>query len=712
MGDKSGSRVDCILSAREHSCESSVLMASKHNSYFVSERILAGLVALLALLSGGTTVADDAHSVWESVRAPAPGVRDFESVSGDLTKRLVLVSPAYVDALYNYEIAVAGAVTTFKNTAEGIRVDLETAEKLAGELLVRLKIQGDTIRQRSDMNVSSPKLDGMEKGQVVVLKGVEEFVRKRAGEEAIRYVLKRLRASLCMSYGNQLLRRTCEVLAPSDSALPLVAPIEMMRGALEQDLQTLPGNLITLVEAEKLVSGPAKNYLLCGLGFGIFASSMRLEGAYDVLRQAHLAGQTAGCRALIRTNGAALTENQRNHALFLEAFEALTHRFAQYGPIMPAVIKDIINRAIPDPEEGAVALVKRTMREYQVRLRQLDLSEQTFSPPLTGVWVEKRRTLNELNHNLEERMIAASKEFSAALLLARGGLTKVVEGLLTTARARFSPYADFFTRLHNLFHDSGEEGASARAEVVVDIVVDALVLQLRQSLDVTEGAVTNTAREDIEAIKTLASSANALVKKHYRKGLIGLLTISWFPQDTEVFKALHRYGEVLVRIAEARDPSDVANIIEQTASTSSSWERKRVESLIGLGAIFGINSGVELTGGKTAGLLGVALPIGIQMATPICKKSSVELMVQIFDLGAISSARLFGDSAVEAGARVRISSVTAPGILVNLGLGDSPFVLGIGMNYAPGLREMQNGDALNAVRINVNFGVDVPLLYY
>lgn len=189
-----------------------------------------------------------------------------------------------------------------------------------------------------------------------------------------------------------------------------------------------------------------------------------------------------------------------------------------------------------------------------------------------------------------------------------------------------------------------------------------------------------------------------LASSRYATGLHHLLTAAEaaLPSGgSAVLKALVDYGLLLASLAEAQTDQEVQSILESAAAPIGSWRDYRRGGVAGfLGGLAGLSGGVEIGVGDTVAAGAPFLPIGFELGGKAFEHSSWNLLFSVVDLGALAATRLDAKDAgglgmtgtVREAPDVGFAAVFAPGVFAGIGLGESPFVLGIGAQYLPASR--------------------------
>jgi hypothetical protein len=169
-------------------------------------------------------------------------------------------------------------------------------------------------------------------------------------------------------------------------------------------------------------------------------------------------------------------------------------------------------------------------------------------------------------------------------------------------------------------------------------------------------------------------------------------------------------------IAQARGAGDVEAAFSRLVSDGPGYQGKRdgqgtywrVNGYGGVSAGFEALTEAVEGGDRVGGSLGLTLPIGIEVGTRTRGHSTSGAFIQLLDLGAIASARVFNSSAVETFPEFQFGSVVAPGVFYARGMADKPFTALYGIAYFPQARQLEGGSAAGALRATLSFAVDIP----
>lgn len=194
-------------------------------------------------------------------------------------------------------------------------------------------------------------------------------------------------------------------------------------------------------------------------------------------------------------------------------------------------------------------------------------------------------------------------------------------------------------------------------------------------------------------------------------------------------ESFKRFLAFTMDVATAKSSDDVQHAIEMAAAPVGGWKVKHQHLSITLNAFAGAMGGYEWTtqsalmasatkpGSGLAG--GLFAPVGVDIAAPFCDSVSAGIFISALDVGQLTWSRLSNvtDSTATASItpNVDFAQVVSPGAYVHLGIGNSPFVVGAGLSFAPALRSYTLGGsttttAFDEIRFGIFLGVDVTIL--
>lgn len=191
------------------------------------------------------------------------------------------------------------------------------------------------------------------------------------------------------------------------------------------------------------------------------------------------------------------------------------------------------------------------------------------------------------------------------------------------------------------------------------------------------------------------------------------------------------YISFVAGVAEANSAEEIAQVIETFALPAGSSVTKRKSSFT-----FSLNT---YTGGfigsekllvdkeyHTAGTSGITAPIGLGISTRHRlfwakePRNSFNAFVSLLDVGAVFAYR-FDDENTADLPEITLKNIFAPGIFLESSLFNSPFTIGAGYQWSPGIRKITaegnmpptlEMEAENAQRLMVTLKVDLPLVFF
>jgi len=180
-------------------------------------------------------------------------------------------------------------------------------------------------------------------------------------------------------------------------------------------------------------------------------------------------------------------------------------------------------------------------------------------------------------------------------------------------------------------------------------------------------------------------------------------------------------------IASAQDSESVAKAIEDFADPVGSFKWKRNENWKCYFSINGYMGGAygseELSDDafNEGNHFSVFAPVGLEfgIATGIWFPSTIGIFGSVIDVGTLASYRLSetisaeGDT-VSNNPQVKFKNIIAPGIFLVFGISKTfPITLGLGYQYAPSLRSIENTDEIvNALRFSSFLAIDLNILKF
>lgn len=227
-------------------------------------------------------------------------------------------------------------------------------------------------------------------------------------------------------------------------------------------------------------------------------------------------------------------------------------------------------------------------------------------------------------------------------------------------------------------------------------------------------------------------------------------------EETSFFKTFKKYGLFISNVAQAETSQEVKEALDVAALPVGSYKIKRNAYFdISLNAYPGISAGLEFRSGIPAGAdveevnptLGFSVPVGLafswgrikekdtsdakhttinqnefqrrtngKLITKYITGRSNSLFFSVIDIGAITSFRLINDE-TETLPEFSWNNILAPGLYYVNGLKDTPLSWGLGLQYGPQLRSIeQNGTQLkladSLVSVRLFLAVDIPIFNF
>ncbi|MBL4634956.1 MAG: hypothetical protein JKY56_13875 [Kofleriaceae bacterium] len=539
----------------------------------------------------------------------------------------------------------------------------------------------------------------------MLIGGALDFVRKRAKEEALRFILEKMDKELCVKDGGEeLLPSFCTLLGQIHNSR-WVAPLSLLLPALRQDLAVLPQSILKNLSA---TDSPA---LHCGLGITVqvhreISSLPSLQGLTGSLTRSlynpncmpYFFGQEiesdwstyAQKISIVRVAFAAVLRTIDNNgissdrALFVEA---------------EASLRDLLPTS-----EGHDLAILEFMEDYESRLLALESLQAPSKPAdkrrFEKAWVELKAIQSEIDQFLE---------------LQRGVAEKLQEKLLSALQEKLGASLLRLSKRLYLLNTRLEQLARVRSKDDTTKVDAELRSVLDESLSLLEALLVDTASSDtmtlVQEMRSLLKAMEALRHNHFAPGISLLLATGLFESNTAV-KTLLPFLELLAGLADAKNSEDVSELIENAALPTGSWREKRRKFTLGLAAQFGVSGGLERTSANNSPHLGAYIPVGVDVSWPIGKTWAGGFLLQIVDLGTVTSTRLGEEDEVAREPRYELSTIFAPGVQGYLGIGNSPFVIGLGVDIVPTLRATSDGSTSAALRGRLSLAIDLPLYMF
>jgi hypothetical protein len=295
------------------------------------------------------------------------------------------------------------------------------------------------------------------------------------------------------------------------------------------------------------------------------------------------------------------------------------------------------------------------------------------------------------------------------------------------------------------------EGFTQSVDKIFDLLVianavDERIKAFKESLDKKESVLTyflNNADALLELVDYAVNLAGIepIQKKEYYKwksviehsleatkavktndlGKLGINVIlvidELVPGDDKPWKKhLAEFIKFLTDISNAKTSEDIKVVLNHYAAPVHSYRVARtVRSSASIAAYPGVYAGVEYSskGSSTAGTFGITAPIGFAFSWGTAKQASNSVFISLVDIGAALSYR-FNNDTTDLPQKVYLGQIFSPGVAHVRGFRNSPLALKYGVQYAPLLRTIKDGNNTysnaGVWRFSVAITVDIPLL--
>ena len=211
------------------------------------------------------------------------------------------------------------------------------------------------------------------------------------------------------------------------------------------------------------------------------------------------------------------------------------------------------------------------------------------------------------------------------------------------------------------------------------------------------------------------------VEGQYTEGVsygLRFLAYSGRYSDEQV-RSLRRILLLAAGLAEAKSADEIQNQLHLFADPVGSFVAKRKPGFHATaGAYLGLSAGLEFLQGRLGYQFGGTLPVGVEISHAFGKCCSVGLFGAPVDLGIVTSYRGEFESEYTDKTELKIGwpQVFAPSLYLVLGFPRHyPFGVGVGVQYAPFLRDIDTGaseELEGVLRIVVMLGTDVTLFHF
>jgi hypothetical protein len=216
--------------------------------------------------------------------------------------------------------------------------------------------------------------------------------------------------------------------------------------------------------------------------------------------------------------------------------------------------------------------------------------------------------------------------------------------------------------------------------------------------------------------------------KNYSIAIVNTMDLleAILPEDSKTVKEVLKYGTFMISMINAETADDMEKILEDAAMPVGGYRVVRSSpfsiSLTTYPGFFGsreiLTTNDQILGEKDEWNASFAAPIGLAFSLGRGNYDkpgpSWTVFLSVIDLGAPVSWRLGGED--EGIPDISWKNIFAPGAFIIYGLKNSPFSLGLGIQYGPQLREIKAPDEAviesAAFRVGVLIAVEVPIFNF
>jgi hypothetical protein len=511
----------------------------------------------------------------------------------------------------------------------------------------------------------------------MLIRGMAEFLEKRAQQVALRYLRGQLKKELCDSDETKaFFKNVCAALDTLDDNASIAAIGSYLRAAAERDLRRLPDVSLAYAEWKDRALAPITLTGRVGLSFFAAAKSGRMP-----------------LEILWSIGG---IEKQR--------CEASDCKDAAHAIRLASAVAYALRQAGEDWDKGVPLADPNAMPVHAVAVTLLAESRLVSKDPATPL-------------------------FTAAKLL------KVAEkpaAIASAAIAFLSKWKQLQVALKNekLLPDQ-------RRELILGAILDSAVAMaqwMRETVDVGDGP--REVEQGSRALVTLAHVAADASERRYADATMGLTeALADSKRSSPIPPRCQKFLALILEIGSAQSSNEVAAIFDAYAAPLSTYELKYEKPMVTINGFLGVLGGWEHTNhddqfwGTYAGAM--FAPVGVHATSPVFGGSMhLGVLIGLLDLGAITSFRTSGNTTgtlsaastsdqtksvtVGTAPQIGFDQIFSPGAYLTVApIRKSPFVAGLGLSLSPRLRRITQGQAVeeaSALRFGFFLSFDVPVL--
>jgi hypothetical protein len=519
------------------------------------------------------------------------------------------------------------------------------------------------------------------------IRGMAEFLQKRAQAEALRYLRIKLKSELCdrqdqyAQVRKAIFSNVCVALGSLDDGMSLEAIGVYLRAAAEKDLRKLPDLSLAYLEQRQ---PQAANATFSGrLGLAYYAAARGGRDPFEILyslaelnlQDCESKNTCSEVSKAVRVASVVAYALRQGGSNWQDLFgDALT---AEGRPVAAVAILLLADKRAASAAVQGVAWFKATPKVLNsVVLNPLAFVNQALSMARTWKALSDRLKSNNLTDEARREVLADAMEQGI------GSLTRMVEDLDRIVQGKASPR---ITRA-------------------------------------------------VERARDFSAIASNLVRRNYGASIVMTLEqVKDLAPNVEQHALFGKYLPLVVEIATAQSSNDVAAAIDAAAAPLASYELKFKQPMLALNGIVGLTYNLEHMSSKgvSGDLQSMAAfaPIGLHLSTNFSDNVHGGLLFSVLDLGAVTSFKTAGEpegtlEGVDAETatekpkasdtpQIRFEQVFSPGVYAVFGFCQSPFVVGFGASLAPALREVRQDrlvEQVSVMRYGLFAGIDIPIL--
>lgn len=575
-------------------------------------------------------------------------------------------------------------------------VDLP-ARKIMRPMWVALPVSESNAR---GLNAGTPGAGaaGLEE---VIVRGLVDFVVRRAKSEGQLYLQRQVRDELCTESMRPFFPHLCVAFDELEGQATLVSMSRYIKAAAEQDILYAPeGLLLRWAEVKRAEDAKATTlqkmqdafaFLQVGMAFvrGVergdpiipLVNGISELEKIECLSADPNGGVATDCRAIRALRVMALVFR----AAFVEVSKAeagkkLDPKFAAFATAYRA--RKLVEEAVGENEYAGgwdVTKINRITSELVgvvARVEAVVLRVKALEAAIEDLKASRATDSTALR----QEVLRNAAQVVSSSLVALGGMTKAVEVA------------------------SGVQGDSA------------------QTLDRADKWLAKGSSISLHALELTNAATNRNWAAAAVSGVaIARTTAEIMFEDSQIQfpEKFQRFIPLVAEIADAKSSDEVVNSLDVWADPVGGYAGKYERPMFSIGALFGVSGGGEWIeqGGKsnTGTSAGLFAPIGIQYTRPTGPWWGGRWywggFASVFDVGNLASYQFDGSASDSEAPEYGFKQIVAPGAFFTLGIAESPVVVGAGASFSHGLRQVDGKDA-SSIRAAAFLAMDLTFFRF